>query len=92
MNTLLLVSFNVIDQDKTQQYAAAVAPTLTKFGGQLATKGKALTLDGESQYKMRTIIAFENRENAEQWYHSADYQSIIPLRKQAMDAQLTLVG
>jgi len=38
------------------------------------------------------VIQFPDRQAAVNWYHSAEYQAIIPLRDQGMDSVFHLVG
>ncbi|WP_196159022.1 DUF1330 domain-containing protein [Reinekea sp. G2M2-21] len=92
MSALLIVSFNLKNPEKMQQYATAVAPLLAEHKAELVVKGEALLLSGSSQYGMRTVISFESRDSALAWYKSDAYQRLIPIRDQAIDAQFTLIG
>ena len=41
---------------------------------------------------MHAVIQFPTREQAETWYTSAEYQALLELRAEGMDALFTLVG
>jgi uncharacterized protein (DUF1330 family) len=40
---------------------------------------------------MKAVIEFPDKESAINWYNSAAYQAIIPLREQGMHSQFHLV-
>lgn len=92
MSSLVIASFNLLDETKLKQYSAAAAETLQQYGGEFIAKGKSSTLNGESRFAMTAVIQFADRETAESWYHSENYQKIIPLRNQAMESHFQIVG
>ncbi len=92
MSCLVVVSFNVLDESKLKQYSAAAAPTLITYGGEFVAKGKSTKLDGETNFTMIAVIAFVNKEVANNWYTSTEYQKIIPLRNEAMESHFQIIG
>jgi len=92
MSSLVIASFNLLDETKLKQYSAAAAETLQQYGGEFIAKGKASTLHGEPRFAMTAVIQFADRETAENWYRSENYQKIIPLRNQAMESHFQIVG
>ncbi|MEM8951866.1 MAG: DUF1330 domain-containing protein, partial [Pseudomonadota bacterium] len=50
-------------------------------GGRYIVRGGEVTpLEGELSAPRLVIIEFEDRSAAERWYHSDEYQQILPLR------------
>lgn len=92
MNSLVIVNFNLLDQYKLKQYSAAAALTLATYGGEFLAKGKPARLHGDTNYSMVAVIKFADKESAINWYESAEYQKIIPLRNEAMDSNFQVVG
>lgn len=92
MSAFVIASFNLLDEDKLKQYSAAAARTIAKFEGEFIAKGKSANIHGEKRFAMTAVIQFVDKETAENWYQSAEYQQIIPLRNQAMDSHFQIVG
>ena len=92
MSALIIVDLNPIDKDQMTTYSALAAKTLVPFGGEFIAKGPIAALHGENRYSTKVVIQFPDRSNAEQWYASAAYQEIIPIRNRGMDSQFHLVG
>lgn len=92
MPAYITVNFTQIDKDNLQKYAAAVPATLEKYSGKFLVKGLIEKLSGNSNYTMQVILEFPNKENATDWYHSPDYQTLIPLRNTGMHSQFQLVS
>ena len=63
-----------------------------KYQGEFLVKGPTQDLQGKYPFKNQVIIAFPTRELAKSWYSSPEYQAIIPLREQGMEAHFQLVG
>jgi len=92
MSAFIIVGFTPKDTDKLQQYGASVPPTLAKYSGEILTKGPVEKLHGDFAHKIQVVIAFPSREKALGWYHSDDYQALIPTRNEGMDSQFQLIG
>ncbi len=92
MSAYVIVGLNPKNAEKLQAYSAAAGPTIAQYQGEFLVKGPSQQLFGESNYKMQVIIVFPTHSLAETWYNSAEYQALIPLREQAMDAHFQLVG
>ena len=80
------------DADKMQEYGAAARPTLASFGGEVAADGECETLYGENPHGRIVVLQFPDASAAKNWYNSSDYQALMPLRKEAMDAVFVLGG
>lgn len=92
MSSLVIVNFNLLDQDKLKQYSTAAALTLVTYGGEFLAKGKPTHLHGDLNYSMTVVIQFTDKESAINWYESTEYQKIIPLRNEAMNSNFQLIG
>ncbi len=92
MTTLIIVDLTPLDKTKLAEYSGQAAETLKPFGGSFLVKGVIETLHGESVHQAKAVIQFPDKESAKNWYNSAEYQTIIPLREQGMHSQFHLVG
>ncbi|AZP11771.1 DUF1330 domain-containing protein [Undibacterium parvum] len=91
MPAYITVDFSPTDKEKLQEYGAAVPASLTKFSGEYLVKGPAEQLFGDTEFQMQVILTFPSRELALAWYHSPDYQTLVPLRNAAMRSEFRLV-
>ncbi|MEP3474802.1 MAG: DUF1330 domain-containing protein [Hyphomicrobiales bacterium] len=90
MSAFVIAQVTVKDGEKFQQYAEQSGPTFAPFGGELFIKGKfAGTFTGNQNHNAAAIIKFPNMEKLDEWYNSAAYQNIIPLRNEAADIIFT---
>jgi uncharacterized protein (DUF1330 family) len=62
-----------------REYAPRVAATLQPYGGRFLTSGKLSALEGKIPQRF-VIIAFDSVEKARDWYDSAAYQQLMPIR------------
>jgi uncharacterized protein (DUF1330 family) len=92
MTALIIVDLTPTDKEKLSSYSAMAAETLVPYGGEFLAKGPIETLHGESAFQTKVIIQFPNRDNAVNWYNSAAYLAIIPIRDQSMRSQFHLIG
>ncbi|MFQ3200357.1 MAG: hypothetical protein ACI9SK_001073 [Zhongshania sp.] len=92
MSAFIIVGFTPKDTDKLQQYGAYVPATLAKYSGEILTKGPVEKLHGDFAHKIQVVLAFPSREKALDWYHSDDYQALIPTRNKGMDSEFQLIG
>lgn len=62
-------------------YQAKVGQSIEPFGGKcLVLAGDVKVFEGEKPKGFTVIVQFPSKENANNWYHSTDYQSIINYR------------
>jgi uncharacterized protein (DUF1330 family) len=92
MPAYVTVNFTPTDKEKLQQYVAAVPATLAKYSGEFLVKGVFEKLSGNTDYEMQVILVFPTKEQAAGWYHSTDYQALIPLRDVGMRSQFQLIS
>ena len=92
MSAFIVVDMTPQNSEKLQAYGAAAAATLLQYQGEFVVKGAIESLNGGNHRQNKVIIQFPDKEAALNWYHSAEYQALIPLRDEAMDASFHLVG
>jgi uncharacterized protein (DUF1330 family) len=87
------IVYEVIDDPKTfEEYRVQVLPTIEAHQGRFLVRGGAFTaLEGEMPFERIAMLEFPSRAAAEAWYHSPEYQRILPLRTQASRCQFILV-
>ncbi|MFV2056937.1 MAG: DUF1330 domain-containing protein [Thiohalomonadales bacterium] len=86
MSSFLIVHTTVKDPEKFKSYASAAGATFAPFGGEFLVKGKQVkTLAGEHSAQAAVVVKFPNLTAIDDWYHSADYQALIPNRDAAAD-------
>lgn len=73
-------------------YQQHVPKTIADFGGRyLVRGGQSTQIEGESHGERNVVLEFPSREQAQAWYHSEAYQSILPHRKNNSIGHLVLV-
>jgi uncharacterized protein (DUF1330 family) len=79
----------VKDPQKWAEYTSRVPATLGPWGAELVFRGKkAAVLGGEHSHTDIVVIRFPGIDSVNQWFSSAAYQALIPLREQAADVVL----
>jgi len=74
------------------QYAQKVPGTIAQYQGKYVVRGGTSTqLEGNAQGNRRVVIEFPSRAAAETWYHSPEYQAILPLRLAHSQGHIALV-
>jgi uncharacterized protein (DUF1330 family) len=93
MTVYIVVGFSVKDPQKLQQYSSAVPATLLNYNGEFVFKGSVVErLAGDFAFDYQAVIGFPSPEEALSWYDSEEYQSLIAVREEALDAQFQLIA
>jgi uncharacterized protein (DUF1330 family) len=75
-----------------EEYRRQVLPTIEAHGGRFLVRGgNFIALEGDMPYQRIAMLEFPSREAAEAWYHSPEYQRILPLRTRTTQSQFILV-
>jgi uncharacterized protein (DUF1330 family) len=82
------------DQAAFEQYRSQVGKTVEQYKGSIEHRG-VVTEVFWNELSCQTFSAFvelhfPSKEDAHSWAHSSEYQSLVPIRNQAM--KLTLFG
>jgi uncharacterized protein (DUF1330 family) len=79
------------DLPMVQKYGEKVGETLAPFNHHfIVAGGKMHALDGELPKGM-VVIAFDSADKAQEWYDSAAYQAIKPLRVNSTKGRMFIV-
>ncbi len=82
---------DVVFGDEIIRYMREIDATLEPFGGEFIVHGGHVEpMEGQWDGAL-VIIRFPDRESALQWYESADYQRILPLRVQNSRSMAAIV-
>jgi uncharacterized protein (DUF1330 family) len=77
---------DIEDLPRFGEYIAGVGPTLTPFGGRVALRGPVVgVVEGHLDVTDNTrlvMLEFDSLQLARDWYESAEYQALIPLREE----------
>ena len=94
MAVYLVAQVNVQDWDRFKNYQGGVLKSLAATGeGRVIAAGKATKLEGEEPRDLTVLFEFPSEEAATRWYHSEDYQNIIPIREEsAPGANFTMLA
>ena len=79
----------VKDPKKWDEYRSRVPETLAPWGAELVLRGTlTAVLAGQHPHSDTVVIRFPDADAVNNWYASARYQSLIPLRSEAADLVL----
>ncbi len=92
MSAFVVVDLTPLDAEKLKEYSAEAAVTVARHNGEFVARGPTEPLTGGTHHKFKAIIRFSDRASAQNLYQSDEYQALIPLRDEAMDAVFHLVG
>jgi uncharacterized protein (DUF1330 family) len=87
----------ITDPAKFEEYRLKVGPMIAKNGGRYLTKGGSHKMPEGGHWKPErvVIIEFPDMGSLNTWYHSAEYQPLMALRKEStseLDMAFTLEG
>jgi uncharacterized protein (DUF1330 family) len=91
MAAYVIGEIEVMDAAAYQEYGKRVLATIEKFGGRFVVRGgKAEALEGAAPKRV-VVLEFPSLEQAQSWYHSADYAPLIKMRQKASRGRLVVV-
>jgi uncharacterized protein (DUF1330 family) len=81
MPAYFIAEVEVTDPAAYEPYRAAVPATIAHYGGRYLTRGSATELlEGGPEPKRIVILEFADAAAVKRWYHSPEYQKILPIR------------
>jgi len=81
MPAYFVVELEITNSTAMEPYRAAVPATIAQYGGRYLTRGGATELiEGAPEPKRIVILEFADTAAVKRWYHSPEYQKILPLR------------
>jgi uncharacterized protein (DUF1330 family) len=92
MSVYCIVYEHIDDPEMFEIYRSQVMPTIDAFGGRFVIRGGKFTvLEGEMPFERIAMLEFPTRKAAEDWYHSPEYQRILPFRLKSTRCQFLIV-
>ncbi len=86
MSAIMVAHITVRDPEKMKAYSLKAPKTLAPFGGKFLGMGKKAEVIGEPhRHQVIGIAEFPDMDSLKAWYHSHDYQSLIPVRDEASE-------
>jgi uncharacterized protein (DUF1330 family) len=88
----VIAEVDVTDSAKMQKYGEKVPETLAPFNHHYVVRSANIqTLEGDPPKGGIVIIAFDSVEKASEWYNSAAYAAIRPIRQSAAKSRVFIV-
>jgi uncharacterized protein (DUF1330 family) len=92
MTAYLIANVDVHDPAAYEDYRSRTGAIVERHGGEFIVRGgKVHMLEGEPWAHRLVIIQFADLAAAQGFYHSPEYQEIIPLRTLVSDGALLIV-
>jgi uncharacterized protein (DUF1330 family) len=92
MAAYLIAELTVHDQAAFDEYRKLVPATIAAYGGRyVARGGNTEVLEGDWRPQRLVLLEFPSMARAQEWYHSAEYQKVLPLRLKASSGNVVLV-
>lgn len=92
MAAYVLALVDVHTPDRYENYRREVPATLEPYQGRFLVRGGPReVLEGDLAPQRVVIIEFPDAARAREWYASAAYQAILPLRLENADSRLLVV-
>jgi uncharacterized protein (DUF1330 family) len=89
----VILQENIHDPDAMALYSGASAAPLIEHGGRvLVVDENVQVLEGEWHGTRTVIVQYESVDKAREWYESAGYQAVIPLRQVAADCNVVIAS
>ncbi len=80
----LFAEVEVTDPAGYDEYRKLVGATVDAFGGRFLVRGgDPVRLEGDRPSHRMVVLEFDSPERARDWYHSKQYQDVLPLRQRA---------
>lgn len=90
MAVFLIGTIKVREPSLWSEYVAGVAASLQPFDATVVFRGQKLSdLAGTQPRDTVVVLRFCDAATADAWFHSEQYQALIPLRDKAADVVIT---
>lgn len=91
MPAYIIAGIHVTDPDDYVNYASQTVKSAEKAGGKFLVKGgEQELLEGDAPAR-HAVIEFPSKQAALDWYHSEEYQALLPIALRASDRYLMIV-
>ena len=87
----VVANIRVTDQGRFQEFSGMAGPAIKKYGGRVLARGPgADRLEGDVS-GIVMMIEFENKEAADTFYHSEEYQAAKAVRVECSDTDFMII-
>jgi uncharacterized protein (DUF1330 family) len=81
MPAYFIAEIELTNPAEYEPYRVAVPATIAQYGGRYLTRGGATELiEGGPEPKRIVVLEFADTAAVKRWYHSPEYQKILPVR------------
>ncbi|NIA71057.1 DUF1330 domain-containing protein [Pelagibius litoralis] len=92
MAAYIIAHLDVTNPEAFEAYRDAVPAVVADHGGRYLARGAPVdVLEGDWEIPRLIILEFPDKAAAEGFYHSAEYQEILPLRLENADGAVVIV-
>jgi len=91
MSAYIIAQVSVTDTDGYAEYASQTVAIAEKFGGDFLVKGGASEQVEGSGKDRNVIIKFATAQDAKTFYHSDEYQAILPIALRCSTRDMVIV-
>lgn len=92
MTVYVVVDNQVLEPEPYKEYLKLITPTLADFGGRyLIRAGKIHFVDSDWKPDRLVVMAFDTRQQAEDWVNSDITAPIHAMRRQYADSRLIII-
>ncbi len=88
----LVAQIQINDPTAYEAYREAVPAIIASFGGRYLIRGGEVDMkEGSSAARRMVVIEFPSTGKAQEFYHSPEYQEILPIRLAAATGTLAII-
>ncbi|MAV82340.1 MAG: D-fructose-6-phosphate amidotransferase [Pelagibacteraceae bacterium] len=88
----ILLSINIEDPHKFQEYPQLSQSIISKYGGKyLFRGGKMNVIEGDWPWERNVLVEFENVEKAKEFYNSIEYQEALKIRQNSAKSKAIII-
>ena len=87
----LVANLRVDDPEIFQKFSSIALPLIKKYGGKLLARGPQADRHEGTVSGVVTLIEFESKSAAEEFYFSNEYQAAKAIRDQGVDTDLMII-
>ena len=92
MPAYFVIDLDVHDGAGFEEYVRRVSGVIETYGGRYVVYRQPVeVLEGDWKPKRLTVIEFPNKARAQEFYGSAEFREIVPLRLKSAKTNLVLV-
>ena len=89
---LIAETRNVKDPELMKEYVELAVADTEAAGGRVVAMGPGERLEGDWEPQRLVVVEFDSMAALKAWYEGPSYQKLIPMRQEASDSKLVIVG